>query len=72
MELYNYAFKCQIYDESTNGTKTVYHVIQTYTFVEAVKEIEDWYDNKLCGFTVDCLDALLVELTEESYKKLFE
>ena len=70
--MYIYLFKVEFYDTISNETITAYNVIRDETFVNAVEQLEHYYGDDLCGFTVNCLDDDLIKISEETYNKMLK
>ena len=67
-----YLFKVDYYDSIDDKTRKLFHAVRDEKFVDAVEQVEDYYGNELCGFTVDCLEDDLIQISEETYNKMLK
>ena len=70
--MYVFLFEVEYYDSFKDKTITAYHAIRDEKFVNAVEQLENYYGNELCGFTVTCLDDDLIQISEETYNKMLK
>ena len=70
--MYVFLFEVEYYDSFKDKTITAYHAVRAEKFVDAVEQVEDYYGNELCGFTVDCLEDDLIQISEETYNKMLK
>lgn len=70
--MYVYLFKVEYYDSINNKTQKLFHAVRAEKFVDAVEQVENYYGNELCGFTVDCLEDDLIQISEETYNKMLK
>ena len=70
--MFVYLFKVESYNSIDNETVTAYHAVRAEKFVDAVEQVENYYGLELCGFTVDCLEDDLIQISEETYNKMLK
>ena len=70
--MYAFLFDVEFYDHIDDKTVTAYHAVRAEKFTNAVEQVEDYYGNDLCGFTVTCLEDDLIRISEETYNKMLK
>ena len=65
-----FCFAVDIWDDKVRKVIVEYPIVYADNFSEAVKYIEDYYGEDLCGFHVDCIaPGDLFKINEEIYNK---
>ena len=67
-----FLFKVNYYSSVDEAERKAFSVIRAISFAEAVEEIERYYGNDLCSFTVTCLEDDLIQISEETYNKMLK
>ena len=67
--MYVFLFEVEYYNIIEDKSLTAYHAIRDGKFVDAVEQLENYYGEELCGFTVTCLEDDLIQISEETYNK---
>lgn len=67
-----FLFKVKYYDSVNEVERKAFTIIRAYSLTDAVKEIEEYYQDDILGFTVDWIDDGLIFVSEEVYNKMLK